>query len=270
VSDVELKFIDDPADPRVSDYARLRDRKESDEFLIAESATVVERLLSSRFSVRSYLFTPKGWERMKDVVEAHPRFAPVYIAEPEVMESITGFDLHRGVLASAGRRGWPTLPDIVSRAKRLIVLEGSNDHENIGVIARSARGLGFDGMILDPTCADPYYRRSIRVSMGEILHLPITRAKTWPDPLAYLVKSGFELWALTPDTDAESLFSMGMPEKVALVAGAEGPGLTEAARARTHYDVRIPMHHGVDSLNLGHALAIAMAAVALPVVDPQA
>jgi tRNA G18 (ribose-2'-O)-methylase SpoU len=261
VSSVEPQYIDDPADPRIRDYAGLRDRKESDQFMIAESAIVVERLLSSRFLVRSYLLSPKGWERMKDVVEAHPRVVPVYIADNDMIESITGFDLHRGVLASAGRRGWPTLPDIVGHAKRLVVLEGSNDHENIGVIARSARGLGFDGMILDPTCADPYYRRSIRVSMGEILHLPITRAATWPDPLAYLVKQGFELWALTPDTDAESLFAMGMPEKVALVAGAEGPGLLPTTRARTHYDVRIPMHNGVDSLNLGHALAIAMAAV---------
>jgi tRNA G18 (ribose-2'-O)-methylase SpoU len=261
VSSVEPKYIDDPADPRISDYMGLRDRKESDEFMIAESAVVVERLLASRFGVRSYLFSPKGWERMKDVVEAHPRFAPVYVADNDIIESITGFDLHRGILASAGRRGWPTLPDVVGRATRLVVLEGSNDHENIGVIARSARGLGFDGMILDPTCADPYYRRSIRVSMGEILHLPITRAATWPDPLAYLVKQGFELWALTPDADAESLFAMGMPEKVALIAGAEGPGLLPSTRARTHYDVRIPMHHGVDSLNLGHALAIAMAAV---------
>ncbi len=261
MSSVEPKYIDDPADPRISDYMGLRDRKESDEFMIAESAVVVERLLASRFGVRSYLFSPKGWERMRDVVEAHPRFAPVYVADNDIIESITGFDLHRGILASAGRRGWPTLPDVVGRAKRLVVLEGSNDHENIGVIARSARGLGFDGMILDPTCADPYYRRCIRVSMGEILHLPITRAATWPDPLAYLVKQGFELWALTPDTDAESLFAMGMPEKVALIAGAEGPGLLPTTRARTHYDVRIPMHHGVDSLNLGHALAIAMAAV---------
>lgn len=261
MSSVEPKYIDDPADPRISDYMGLRDRKESDEFMIAESAVVVERLLASRFGVRSYLFSPKGWERMRDVVEAHPRFAPVYVADNDIIESITGFELHRGILASAGRRGWPTLPDVVGRAKRLVVLEGSNDHENIGVIARSARGLGFDGMILDPTCADPYYRRCIRVSMGEILHLPITRAATWPDPLAYLVKQGFELWALTPDTDAESLFAMGMPEKVALIAGAEGPGLLPTTRARTHYDVRIPMHHGVDSLNLGHALAIAMAAV---------
>ncbi len=267
MSEVEPTFIDDPTDERIADFVRLRDRKESDEFLIAESAPVVERLMDSKFAVRSFLLTPKGWERMRDAIEAYERTAPVYVVEPDVMESITGFDLHRGVLASAGRRAWTTMPELVRRAKRIIVLEGSNDHENIGVVARSARGLGFDGMLLDPTCADPYYRRSIRVSMGEILHLPITRAASWPEPLTYLVKQGFELWALTPDTDAESLFAMGMPEKLALVAGAEGPGLTEMTRLRTHYDVRIPMHNGVDSLNLGHALAIAMAAVSPPVAD---
>lgn len=263
--EVEPTIIESADDTRVADYQGLRHRSEHPDVIIAESAPVVERLMSSRFNLRSYLFTPKGWERMRDAVEANERWAPVYVAEPEVVEQITGFDLHRGVLASAGRRGWPTLPDVCSRAKRLIVLEGSNDHENIGVIARSARGLGFDGMLLDPTCADPYYRRSVRVSMGEILHLPLTRVASWPDGLAYLVKLGFELWALTPDFDAESLYGMGMPDKVALLMGAEGPGLTPAARARTHYDVRIPMHHGVDSLNIGHAAAIAMAAVALPV-----
>ncbi|MFZ4719875.1 MAG: TrmH family RNA methyltransferase [Ilumatobacteraceae bacterium] len=267
MSEVEPARIESLDDPRISDYVGLRDRKESDDFLIAESAIVVERLMTSRFSIRSYFFTPKGWERMKDAVIENPRYAPVYIAEPEVMEAVTGFDLHRGILASASRRGWPTLPDVVGRATRLIVLEGSNDHENIGVVARSARALGFDGMLLSPNCADPYYRRCIRVSMGEILHLPITRVANWPDGLAYLVKQGFELWALTPDAGAESLFRMGMPEKVALVAGAEGPGLTAEAKARTHYDVRIPMHHGVDSLNLGHALAIAMAAVSPAVSD---
>jgi tRNA G18 (ribose-2'-O)-methylase SpoU len=260
-SPVEPIHIESADDERISDYVGLRERKESTEFLIAESAPVVERLLASKFKVRSFLLTPKGLERMRDAIEAAPLPAPVYVAERELLEAVTGVDLHRGVLASARRRSWPTLPDLLMRSKRLVVLEGSNDHENIGVIARSARALGFDAMVLDPTCADPYYRRSVRVSMGEILHLPIVRCASWPDPLELLAKNGFETWALTPDMNAENLFTMGMPDKVALVAGAEGPGLTASARARTHYDVRIPMHHGVDSLNLGHALAIAMAAV---------
>lgn len=254
--------IESPDDERISDYVGLKDRRESDEFLIAETPLVVERLLASRFRVRSFLFSPKGWEKMATVVaKSH---AQVYIADNEVLENIAGFEVHRGVLASATRRSLPTLPDVLARSKRVVVLEGSNDLENIGVVARSARALGVDAMILDPTCADPFARRAVRVSMGEILHMPIARASKWPDNLELLAKWGFEIWALTPDANAESLFTMGMPEKVALVAGAEGPGLTAAARANTHYDVRIPMHNGVDSLNLGHALAIAMAAVSLP------
>jgi tRNA G18 (ribose-2'-O)-methylase SpoU len=186
--------------------------------------------------------------------------APVYVAEPEVLEGITGFEVHRGVLASADRPKMPSLLDVMVKSRRLVVLEGSNDHENIGAIARSARALGFDGMVLDPTCADPYYRRCIRVSMGEILHLPIVRCGLWPEALGMLAKAGFETWALTPGAQAASLFAMPWPEKLALVAGAEGDGLTTAAVEACSAQVRIPMHHGVDSLNLSHALAIAMAA----------
>lgn len=250
-------------DPRVSDYVSIRERRESHAYLIAESAPVVERLLATPYRVRSFLFTPKGYERMRDI--AAPANAPIYVAEPEVMQAITGFDLHRGVLASANRRPMPSLNDILGSCSRIVVLEGSNDHENIGAIARTARALGFDALVLDPSCADPFYRRSIRVSMGEILHLPVARCTEWPGALVTMAQRGFETWSLTPDPSAESLFSMAMPPKVALVAGAEGPGLTVEARERTHYDVRIPMHRGVDSINIGHALAVAMAAVSPPV-----
>lgn len=255
--------VESADDPRVSDYVAIRERRESHAYLIAESAPVVERLLQTPYRVRSFLLSPKGLEKMRPLVEAHD--SPVYVVQPDVMEAITGFDLHRGVLASANRRPTPTLDDVITGARRVVVLEGSNDHENIGAVARSARALGFDALVLSPTCADPFYRRSIRVSMGEILHLPVVRCHEWPAPLITLAKRGFETWALTPDPEADSLFSMELPDKVALVAGAEGPGLTTEARERTHYDVRIPMHRGVDSLNIGHALAIAMAAVSPPV-----
>ena len=193
--------------------------------------------------------------------------APVYVAEPEVMASIAGYDVHRGILASALRPVPIALDDVLRTARRLVVLEGSNDHENIGVVARAARALGIDAMVLDPRCADPYYRRAVRVSMGEILHLPIVRCASWPDPLDAIAAAGFETWALTPSSTATALFELEVPDRVAIVAGAEGPGLTEAALARVDTHVRIPMHHGVDSLNLGHALAIAMAAVSPSVTD---
>jgi tRNA G18 (ribose-2'-O)-methylase SpoU len=259
---IEIESADDP---RVADYLGLRDRvsNPADDFFIAESELVLTRLVTSKFTARSFLLSQSRYERLKDLIE--PKRVPIYVASREVMEQIAGFDIHRGALASVKRRRNPTLPDVLAGARRLLVLEGSNDLENIGAVARSARALGFDAMILDPTCADPYSRRAVRVSMGEMLHLPVARCESWPSPLEYLNKAGWETWALTPAAEANSLYDMGMPDKVALVAGAEGPGLTDAARQATTYDVRIPMHRGVDSLNLGHALAIAMAAVSLPV-----
>lgn len=259
---IEIESADDP---RVADYLGLRDRvsNPADDYFIAESELVLTRLVTSKFTARSFLLSQSRYERLKDLIE--PKRVPIYVTSREVMEQIAGFDIHRGALASVKRRRNPTLPDVLAGARRLLVLEGSNDLENIGAVARSARALGFDAMILDPTCADPYSRRAVRVSMGEMLHLPVARCDTWPSPLEYLNNAGWETWALTPAADANSLYDMGMPDKVALVAGAEGPGLTDAARQATSFDVRIPMHRGVDSLNLGHALAIAMAAVSLPV-----
>ena len=250
-------------DPRVDDYVGLRDRKESDTYLIAETPVVVERLVKSSLRIRSIFLSTKAFDKMWFSLQNVD--VPIYVAEPEVMEGITGFEVHRGVLASADRPKMPGLLDVMVKSKRLVVLEGSNDHENIGAIARSARALGFDGMVLDPTCADPYYRRCVRVSMGEILHLPIVRCSLWPEALGMLEKAGFQTWALTPAERATSLFTMPWPEKLALVAGNEGDGLTEAAMAASSARVRIPMHHGVDSLNISHALAIAMAATSLPV-----
>jgi len=260
---IEINFADDP---RVAAYLGLRDRGDAADtldFFIAESELVVTRLVTSKFKATSFLLSPSRYERLKDVVE--PTGAPVYVVRREVMNEIAGFDVHRGALASVTRRPNPTLPEILAGARRVLVLEGSNDKENIGAVARSARALGFDAMLLDPTCADPYSRRAVRVSMGEILHLPVMRCERWPSPIEYLETAGFETWALTPAAEANSLFDMGMPDKVAIVAGAEGPGLTAEARSATRFHVRIPMHRGVDSLNLGHALAIAMATVALPV-----
>jgi tRNA(Leu) C34 or U34 (ribose-2'-O)-methylase TrmL len=256
--------IDSIDDERVADYAGLRG-KESSEFLIAESAAVVERLVASRLRTRSFLLTPKAFERLAEVVARTT--APVYLAEPDVMAGIAGYDVHRGILASARRPEPAMLDQVLASARRLVVLEGSNDHENIGVVARSARALGIDALVLDPSCADPYYRRAVRVSMGEILHLPVVRCTTWPEPLDAIAAAGFGTWALTPDPDATPLTQIVVPERVAIVAGAEGPGLSAQALARIRTHVRIPMHHGVDSLNLGHALAIAMAAVSPPVTE---
>ncbi|MBK9971858.1 MAG: RNA methyltransferase [Acidimicrobiaceae bacterium] len=257
--------IESADDPRVIDYLGLRDRgdRTGEEHFIAESELVVTRLISSEFTARSFLLSPSRYQRMRAVLDT--THVPAYVASREVMRQIAGFDVHRGVLASVNRRANPSLPDVLAGVRRVLVLEGSNDLENIGAVARSARALGFEALLLDPTCADPYSRRSVRVSMGELLHLQVVRCDRWPHALELLHDAGFETWALTPAAEARNLFDMAVPEKVALMAGAEGPGLTDAARRAARFEVRIPMHGGVDSLNLGHALAIAMAAVALPV-----
>ena len=255
--------IESAEDPRITDYLGLRDRGDAADTLdhfIAESELVITRLVTSQFRPKSFLLSPSRYERLRDTVELTD--VPVYIATRDVMKEIAGFDVHRGVLASVLRRANPTLPAVLAGARRVLVLEGSNDKENIGAVARTARALGFDAMLLDATCADPYSRRAVRVSMGEMLHLAVMRCAQWPNPIEYLNGAGFETWALTPAAAANNLFDMGMPDKVALVAGAEGPGLSHTARRAAKFEVRIPMHRGVDSLNLGHALAIAMAAVA--------
>ena len=181
------------------------------------------------------------------------------MAEQRVVNEVVGFDLHRGAIAVAERPGQPALGEVVATARRIVVLEGVNDPENLGAIARSARALGADALLLDPTCADPWYRRSVRVSMGELLHLPVVRAE-----LAHLLDQlavvGTECWALTPGPDADDIRSLDVPARLALLAGAEGPGLSARALAACR-NVRIPIRTGVDSLNVGHAVAVALALV---------
>ena len=146
--------------------------------------------------------------------------------------------------------------------RTVAVLEGLNDPENLGAIARSARALGVDALVLDPTCIDPYYRRTVRVSMGEVLHLPVARVEAWPDDLELVRGASFELWALTPDPAADDLFELAVPDRVAVLLGAEGPGLSAAALDAADRRVRIPIDRRVDSLNVGSAAAIAFAVLA--------
>jgi tRNA G18 (ribose-2'-O)-methylase SpoU len=183
-----------------------------------------------------------------------------------VISAVVGFDLHRGVVAAATRRPSRSLDDVVAGCARLAVLEGLNDAENLGAIARAARALGIDALVIDPTCTDPYSRRSIRVSMGEILELPVARvpAADWPHVLATLRDAGVESWAMTPDAGAASIWELEPPERLAVVLGAEGPGLARRSLATASRQVRIPVRPGVDSLNVGHAAAITFAAIARP------
>jgi tRNA G18 (ribose-2'-O)-methylase SpoU len=259
--------ITSPDDPRVADFVALTDPdgrriREGGEFFIAEGVTAIERLLESNHRVRSMLLTPQKFDRLAPLLDDLD--APVYVASKPVMAETVGFALHRGAVAAAQRQTPLTLEETLSTVRRVAVLEGLNDPENLGAIARSARAFGIEALVLDPTCIDPYYRRTVRVSMGEILFLPVTRAHDWPGALDIVHEHGFETWALTPHPDSDDIWALAVPERLALVLGAEGPGLSAATQARATRRVHIPIVHGVDSLNVGAAAAVAFAVAHRP------
>lgn len=258
--------IDDPADERVADYIGLTDpdlrrqRKLSGgiegDFFIAEGALVIRQLLRSPYRLRSLLLTPKRLAMLDPDLAGVD--VTVYVGEQHVVNAVTGFHLHRGAVASAHREVLPAVGNLAAPSDLLVVTEGVNDHENLGALFRNAAAFGVDGVLLDPTSADPLYRRSVRVSMGQVLRVPFTRASPWPQTLLQLQGLGFEVLALTPLTDAEDLRSVARRPRQALLVGAEGPGLTEAALAAADRLVRIPMASEVDSLNVAAATAVAL------------
>jgi tRNA G18 (ribose-2'-O)-methylase SpoU len=257
VPPVPAIVIDDADDPRLSEYVgltdpQLRQRVEAErQFFIAESPLVVERLVRSGRSVRSVLVTPGQHDAIGATLAALD--APVYIARPEVLRKVVGFDLHRGAVASADRWPLPAAADLLGRARRVAVLQKLGDHENLGGVFRSAAAFGIDAVLLDPECADPLYRRCVRVSIGHVLTVPWARLDS-PETLA---AAGFARFALTPAADAIPLDAVEWPEKYALLLGSEGPGLSAEWLATADACVRIPMQPGADSLNVATAAAIA-------------
>lgn len=258
--------IENPADDRVSDYIGLTDpdlrrrREQAGDadgaFFIAEGVGVVRQLLRSRYRVRSLLLTPQRLPALEADIQGVD--VPVYVAPQEVVNLVSGFPLHRGAIASAHRDPPPDAGAVADAAQMLVVTEGINDHENLGALFRNAAAFGAGGVLLDPTSADPLYRRSVRVSMGQVLHVPFAMASPWPGALADLRRRGFEVLALTPAADAVDLQHIEPRPHQALLVGAEGPGLSEAALAASDRRVRIPMAQAVDSLNVATAAAIAL------------
>ena len=254
--------VSDPDDARLDDYRRLQDHtlrrrlEESGRFFMVEGWEAVRRLLSSGWEVRSVLVTEDKAHMLSDRAGFGSSF-PQYVASRAVVREVVGFDLHRGVIASAVRpqaRAWRA---VASPAQRLAVLEGINDHENLGAIFRSASALGVDGILLAPSVPDPLYRRSVRVSMGAVLIIPFARMDDWPTELQDLRGMGFAVVALTPDPSADLIESIPVPGRVALLLGAEAGGLSAPARAAADLRVRIGQTGLLDSLNVGHAAAIA-------------
>ena len=212
----------------------------------------------------SLLLRPERLESMADAVEAAShRGTPVYVAGPAVFDQIAGFPVHRGVLALAGRRVPADAMALLEGVATAVIVEGVNDHENLGAIFRNAAAFGAGAVLLDPTCCDPLYRRAVRVSVGHVLRVPFARLEPWPTALAGVSQRGFTVVALDPSA-AKPIEAVQCPGPVAVLAGSEGPGLSEAARTAADECVRIGMAAGVDSLNVATALAIALHRLARP------
>jgi tRNA G18 (ribose-2'-O)-methylase SpoU len=258
--------IGDAADPRLADYtaltdAELRRRLEvARGVFIVEGRLAIESLLRSRYAVRSVLVSRRMHDRLARALAGVE--APVYVVDDHVLRATVGFDLHRGAVASAHRPPAPDLDPLIRSGSRLLVLEGVNDHENIGALFRNAAAFGVDAVLLDATCADPLYRRSVRVSLGHVLHVPFTPLVPWPHAIERLHGAGWTTVALTPSGDETiAAIAAAAPHRVALLVGAEGPGLSAGAIAAAHHRVRIPLAAGVDSLNVATAAAIALYAL---------
>jgi tRNA G18 (ribose-2'-O)-methylase SpoU len=244
--------ISEAEDPRVVDYGRLKERwlnAEGGRF-VAESERVVRRLIESGLGVHSVLLTAP---RLATLADALRGAFPVYLAPQELLDRIAGFHVHRGCLAVGARPGAGAIP---AGARRLVVLEDLTDVDNLGAIARHAAAFGADALVLSPRCADPFYRKAIRVSLGAVFTLPIVRLARWPDDLRALRADGIELVGAVLEPGATPLARFSPPTRAALLFGAEGPGLSPAARALCDHRVTIPMSPGADSLNVATAAAI--------------
>jgi tRNA G18 (ribose-2'-O)-methylase SpoU len=230
---------------------------------IAESTKVIERALRAGHRPRSVLTIQKWLPEIEDLLADQDAELPVYVGDAELLQSLTGFNLHRGALAAMHRPPLASVADTVADATRIIVLEDIVDHTNVGAIFRSVAGLGADAVLITPRCADPYYRRSVRVSMGTVLQIPWTRLPEWPEGRDVLKQLGFKLAALALSPDAVDLdkYAANPPDKIALVVGTEGDGLSRAALSAADTVVTIPMMHGVDSLNVASASAVALYAL---------
>ncbi|TFC86183.1 RNA methyltransferase [Cryobacterium sp. TMT3-29-2] len=255
--------ISDLSDPRLVDYAHLTDvalkkaRGTEHGLYIAESALVLERALRAGHRPRSVLALGNTAEEARALVGED---VPVFVGPGKLLAELTGYVLHRGVIASMHRPELPAPEAVLTGARRIVILENVSDPTNVGAIFRSAGAIGADAILVTPRCSDPFYRRAIRVSMGTVLQVPWTRVGDWPSTRALLSRHGFHLAALALTTDAVSLrdFPGHAHERLALLLGAEGEGLTPDALAASDTVVQIPMKHGIDSLNVAAASAVAM------------
>ncbi|MBU2697433.1 RNA methyltransferase [Pimelobacter sp. 30-1] len=258
----ELVEIADADDPRLADYRDLRDvelRKHLEAehgLFLAEGEKVVRRAVLGGYTPRSFLMAPRWLDGLADVLDRSD--APCYVLSEALAEEVTGFHVHRGALASLERRPLPSLDEVLDGARSVLVLEDIVDHTNVGAILRSGAALGFDAVLLAPRCADPLYRRAIKVAMGAVFSMPWTRLPDWYDALPELSGRGFTTVALTLAPDAVPVEeAVAGLDKVALVLGSEGHGLSQRWEQTSDRRAIIPMAAGIDSLNVAAATAVA-------------
>lgn len=288
-----IHHLTSPDDPRLRDYLHLTDvvlrskHEPAQGLYIAESGSVIRRAVAAGHRPRSFLMSQRWLADLEDVLAAvgagPDGDVPVYVGEPGMLEEVIGFHLHRGALAAMHRPPLASVPEVLAAARggagarRVAVLEDIVDHTNIGAIMRSCAALGVDAVLVSPRCADPLYRRAIRVSMGTVFQIPWTRLQTWPGGLDELRALGFTVAALALADDAVTLDefaaspAVARPDsRVALVLGTEGDGLSAGATRAADVVVRIPMSGGVDSLNVAAASAVAFWATRPTVPDERA
>lgn len=286
----DLITVDDPEDPRLRDYTGLTDvelrrrREPAEGLFIAEGEKVIRRARHAGYEMRSMLLSAKWVDVMRDVIDEVP--APVYAVSPDLAERVTGYHVHRGALASMQRKPLPAAGELLHSARRVVdtetgdptgmgaapppgppegagmrvaVFEDIVDHANLGAAFRNAAALGVDAVLLTPRCADPLYRRAVKVSMGAVFHVPWTRLTSWPKDVEIFREHGFVTAALCLDEKSVTIDELAARryEKLVLMLGTEGDGLSvDALRAADEW-VRIPMAAGVDSLNVAAASAVA-------------
>lgn len=266
-----------PLSDYLADYTQLTDVKlrrslEVERGLyMAESSQVIRRAVAAGHRPRSMLMAPQWLDDMRPVIAAATGSedggeVPILLGCEELLQSITGFHLHRGALAAMQRPLLPPVAEVIADARRVMVLENIVDHTNVGAAFRSAAALGFDAILVTPSCADPLYRRSVRVSMGTVFQVPFTRLHSWPGDTEILREAGFHLAALALSDESITLDDLAAAnhERVAIVLGTEGDGLRPTTIAACDTTVRIPMAHGVDSLNVAAAAAVACYALRPP------
>jgi len=259
--------ITELSDPRLADYSHQTDvalkkaRSSEHGLYLAESALVLQRALRAGHMPRSVLALGAS---VGEAVELVGDDVPVFSGPPELLEELTGYLLHRGLIASMHRPALPTVEALLKDARRVVILENVVDPTNVGAIFRSVAGIGADAVLVTERCSDPFYRRAIRVSMGTVLQVPWTRLGEWDEASEVLRGAGFHIAALALEPGAVTLrdFAASAPDRVAIVLGTEGEGLTREAIDAADTIVQIPMRHGIDSLNVAATAAVAMYALA--------